>query len=139
MKGGNTRHSSPRPALRLLCALLLMLTPLLSPAAALAPPSPTDIADLAGNPASDQMPCHGGAAAAQQAEAEPEPACPHCDRSSTSLQCECCDAAAPAGAMLLSVNAYLPANNEQTYRGALSSPSPCDPCEQLFRPPIQFG
>ena len=132
-KGGNRLYSPPRLALRLLCALLLTLAPLLSLATPPAPPSTTDTADLA----AAQMPCHTGATAAQQAE--PEPACPHCDPSSTSLQCECCDAAAPAGAALLSVSTYFSADHEGRYREALSSRPPCHLGETLFRPPIQFG
>lgn len=140
-RSDSSMHSPRRLTLRLLCALLLLLTPLLSVADPQAPSSAGGTGDSPmgqfSDRISDQMPCHSGAAEALSAA--PEPACPHCDPSAPSLQCDCCDAAAPTGVALLSVNAHYPEFFLDSCHEGLSSHPPCHPGERLFRPPIQFG
>ena len=121
------------PALCLLLALLLALSPLMS--AAQAPAAADNTAGAAVS--STQMPCHSDSISGSSDIPTMHADCPHCAGDAPANQCQCCDQAAPAGLLTPTIDGQATSTGDADRAAMLSDALPRSPGERLYRPPIQ--
>lgn len=121
--------------LRVLLALLLTLSPLLSVA------QPSAITTTTGSAtAATDLPCHATQAQGTQVDGPDEPrGCPHCSSDAAYSLCGCCVPLSPVTPASLVAHAFAPSGSRLlgivTHHEAL----PESPAETLYRPPIVRG
>jgi len=121
--------------LRLLLALLLTLSPLLS---AVQPSANTATTGTA--TAATDLPCHAAQVQGTQVESPDETqGCPHCGSDAAYSPCGCCVPLSPVTPASLAAHAFAPSGGRLlgivTHHEAL----PESPAEILYRPPIARG
>lgn len=94
---------------------------------------PTDT----GLAAHSEMPCH--ADIGTTTPATPHADCPHCNGDAPPIQCQCCDQAAPTGALQRPTDTDRRPSRDARYRATLPDALPRSPDDRLYRPPIRFS
>lgn len=138
MRDGTYRRNLCRDnhGLRLLLAVLLAISPLLTMAQGGGP------APVEGIEAAVPVPCHPGPGSGQaipEAALSPADNCPHCKGDAPASQCHCCGYAAPAGLSALFDTPTAVPDSGPPRRAPAPDALPESPRDGLFRPPISLS